>query len=172
MSEQNPNIDTLWRTYEIINDWIKFSDTKAAAILAMNGVIIGVVLTAILTNLSDAQDYLKDHTCLRWLLILGIILEAASIICCFFCLKPTLRNKNPSSLIYFGDIYWGYKTSSEYMEAVKEQFTHDEKTVSHIADQIWINSKIAWKKYVAVGLALVFLTLTICIGIVGLFILL
>lgn len=168
MSEQNPTIDTLWRTYEIINDWIKFSDTKAAAILALNGVIIGVVLTTVLTNLSDAQIYLDNHAFLRRLLISGIILEALSILCCFFCLKPTLWNKNPSSLIYFGDIRRKYKTSFDYMKAVKEQFTDDDKTVSHITNQIWVNSRIAWKKYVAVGLALVFLTLTICIGIIGL----
>ncbi|MBE0682000.1 MAG: hypothetical protein IH589_08790 [Anaerolineales bacterium] len=35
----------MWRIYGTLNDWIRFSDTKAGVILATNGVVAGAVFS-------------------------------------------------------------------------------------------------------------------------------
>jgi len=38
-------LEILWSTYDTINGWIKFSDTKAGAILAANIAILAILFS-------------------------------------------------------------------------------------------------------------------------------
>ena len=45
----------LWKTYDTINDWIRFSDTKAVAIVATYGIAIGFISS----NLTELKQILN-----------------------------------------------------------------------------------------------------------------
>ena len=49
--------DNLWKIYDNISELIRFSDAKATAILATNGVIVGFYFS----NISTLKDILTDR---------------------------------------------------------------------------------------------------------------
>jgi len=48
---------TMWNIYNTVNELIRFSDTKAGALLALNGII----LTIIASKAIDYGDFLFSH---------------------------------------------------------------------------------------------------------------
>ena len=157
-------IETMWKTYNTINEWIRFSDTKAGAILAANGVIVTIVLS----KLTGSKDFIYSCPIFLILLIIGILASFISIILSIVCLTPTLKvGKATSSLIFFANIAEEFKSPNDYEKAALNALTIDEQSMSQITQQVWVNSKVAWKKYKAVTWATYFLDLTILIGIIG-----
>ena len=102
------------------------------------------------------------------LLIIGFLASFISIILSIVCLTPTLKvEKATSSLIFFANIAEEFKSPKDYEKAALNALTIDEQAMSQITQQVWVNSKVAWKKYKAVTWATYFLDLTILIGIIG-----
>ncbi len=54
-------LESIWKTYEMVNDWIRFSDAKAGAILTADGVLVGIFL-ALLPHFFSLSTR-KFHTC-------------------------------------------------------------------------------------------------------------
>lgn len=160
----NTTIETLWKTYNVINEWIRFSDTKAGAILAANGVIASIVLS----KLPGYKVFLNDHLMLLILLILGIITTFISIISSIICLNPTLKiGSKTNSVIFFANIAENFETYNEYEKNALDVLTDEKHAAAQIAQQVWANSKVALKKYKAVAWATYSLEGTILIGIIS-----
>lgn len=159
-------IETMWKNYNTINEWIRFSDTKAGAIIAANGVIATIVFS----KLAEAKGFFESTTIFLILLIIGILASFFSIILSLVCLTPTLKiGKTKSSLIFFANIAEKFTSSNDYEKATLNALKNDEQAFSQISQQVWANSKVAWKKYKIVTWATYFLELTILIGIIGIF---
>lgn len=139
-------LEILWRIYATINEWIKFSDTKAAVILGTDGVIAGIILTNFVTIRSMLYKYPGFYI----LFSAGALAILLSVYFTVRCLNPTLDVGEADSLIYFAHISKKFKTSHEYSKEVNKIFNEDSKIEEQINDQIWANSKVAWKKYTAV----------------------
>jgi len=138
--------ETAWRTYEIVNEWIRYSDTKAGAILAADGVIAGIVLS-ILPN----QIQLDIIPCISIVfLVLGVVSGCLSVFFSIRCLNPTLKMGEPKSMLYFAHIAKKYNGPKEYKKDFIEIFSKKDTFVNQITEQIWANSKVAQKKYIAV----------------------
>jgi hypothetical protein len=73
------------------------------------------------------------------------------------CLGPTLSIGEPISLIYFGHIAKKYDSCNRYKIDVVAAFRDESGSIDQITSQVWANSKIAWKKYVNVTWAILFL---------------
>lgn len=160
----NATIETLWKTYSTINEWIRFSDTKAGAILTANGVIASIVLS----KLPNAKDFLDTHPIFPILLIVGTITTFISIILSIICLSPTLKvGDKTNSVIFFGNIAKTFETYCDYDNIAQDVLANEKHASTQIAQQVWANSKVAWKKYKAVAWATYFLELTILIGILN-----
>jgi hypothetical protein len=144
--------DTMWKTYESINGWIKFSDTKAAAILAANGAILAIIFSKSIDNV----DFILDNQFILISLSLGFLFGLISIIFALLCLRPTLCIGEPNSLIYFGHIAKKYDSCNRYKIDVAATFRDESGSIDQITSQVWANSKIAWKKYVNVTWAILF----------------
>lgn len=134
------NIDSLWNIYNAVNEWIKFSDTKAAVVLATNGVILSLFF-------SNIFNYIKIEQLTILMIILIIIGTTAglfSIIFAILCLIPNTETNNKKSLIFFGDIA-KFESSEKYSDEVEKKLFIDLK--HQISEEIWINSRIASNKY-------------------------
>jgi hypothetical protein len=59
------NTDTAWKTLERVNEWIRFADAKAIAILAGSGVLGGLVVRA-LPEWAEAKQH-PWHSSLLWI---------------------------------------------------------------------------------------------------------
>lgn len=155
--------ETLWRVYDTINEWIRFSDTKAGAVLAVNGVIVATFFT----DIGGFKDYLCNHPLLVYPLILGILTELASIYFALCCLSPTLKTNDPTSLIYFAQIAQAFETPQDFEEKATAAFDDGTQSTTQIAQQVWANSHVAWKKCRAVNKSIVALAFTVILGIVA-----
>jgi len=130
--------------YTTINDWIKFSDTKAGFILASNGIMMGLVGST-LKDLILPRFGFTDWSHILFsidilLYILSVLISATLAICVIY---PKLSVNEASSHIYFAHIAKAkaptYK--SELLQLSNENFDKE------IIDQIFAVSKVCWSKY-------------------------
>lgn len=153
--------DHAWKTLNLVIDWIKHAETKAAAVLATAGVAGGVLYNLVKSQ-STGFDILN--------VVAGVsgVMLFASAICSGIALWPRLSIKgNTTSLLYYADIARQYppkRGSQEYVEALRVVTSSDPKLMSEIASQIWANAHVASSKYVWVSWS----TRTLLIGLLGL----
>jgi hypothetical protein len=152
----NTKTENLWKTLETINELIRFSDTKATAILAMNGVVAGFYFS----NTSTIQTAIKQQPIAFMPLIVAVGLILVSSVFSAYCIIPRLKMNKSNCLIFFCDIANTYESANAYAAAIKDEMT-DGKIETHITDQIWATSKIAVKKYSATGYSIVFFVLAV-----------
>lgn len=157
-NNMNDRIEHYWRTYQMINDWTKFSDTKAGIIVT----VFGLFLTIIYTN---SEAVYTAITASLLILILSIICCATSIISIFFafiCVNPRLKNKNTKSVFYFGHIAQN-NDFSEYRNYSKTILNNENLIEDQLSEQVYVNSTIAWKKFKNVSISIRFSFATISI---------
>ncbi|MCO5278938.1 MAG: DUF5706 domain-containing protein [Saprospiraceae bacterium] len=140
----------LWNILTKTTDWVKYSDAKAVLLLTLHG----VVLTIVYTNANSVYDFSSTNwfTILLTILISGTSLT--SIIYSFLVVNPRLKNTNPTSLIYFGHIQEKFKNHKDYFQTAKTILKDKELLDEQLAEQIYTNSKVAWKKFSFITLSL------------------
>ncbi len=132
----------------IVNDWVKFFDAKAIAILAFQSAALGMSLTQI----DRKWDFISKHWILVVLAILGVLCITISIVTAGSAIYPRKNVGAPSSNIFFAHIAQ-LTTASQYSDRLKSPVLDFEKDME---SQIWANSQVAWKKYVLTSLSLVY----------------
>jgi len=92
----------LWQIFSTTNEWVRYSDGKAVALLGIQGVLIGLIIAFFKDSFSTADSTLAS----RIFLFAGIVSIAISMLFTFLCLTPRLKNasKTKVSPIYFGSI--------------------------------------------------------------------
>ncbi len=136
-------IQEYWNILGSVNDWIKYSDTKATILLTLYGVIITIVY-------SNSTDVLSGITNSNWTLtfsVLSAICSLISIVFAFLCINPRLKNENPNSIIYFGHIQKKFQNANDYLSSSLEIFENESNYQKELTEQIHTNSGIAWKKF-------------------------
>jgi hypothetical protein len=139
-------LEIMWKTHDTIGELIKFSDTKAGAILAING----VVLTIVFSEAIDSSNFIIKNKIVLSSLVLGFISGFISMGFSVLSLNPSLTSPQSSSLMYFGNIAENYDNYARYKIAVIAAISDDMAVMDQISEQVWIISKIALNKYRAV----------------------
>lgn len=149
MSLTTTKIESLWKTFEAINELIRFADTKATAILAINGVTAGFFFS----NIELVQTVLKQSpiALVPLLVAIGLVLVSAGSSAC--CILPRLGNRS-ECLIFFCDVARNYKSATDYENAWKSATRA--KIETELTHQIWANSRIAAEKYDLVWCSVLF----------------
>jgi hypothetical protein len=77
-------------TYQIIGEWIRFADTKAAVTLTVNGVFLGLLVPTLKTYLEQPHVYVSEawKTLVVVLFLAWLILLVLSAFCSFLCILP------------------------------------------------------------------------------------
>jgi hypothetical protein len=146
----------LWKTYDAINELIRFADTKATAILAIDGVIAGFFFS----NIETIQNVLSQKPVAIIPLIMAVGFILISLGASAYCIAPRLKMNKSECPIFFYDIS-KYPSVEAYKKAAESEMSND-KIERHLTDQIWANSKIAERKYEAVTMSvIVFVALVI-----------
>jgi hypothetical protein len=90
-SQATLEADNYIETYQIIAEWIRFADTKAAVTLTVNGVLLGLIIPTLKTYLTekDAARPFEWWTAAVVVLFVGwLVLLVASAINSFQCILP------------------------------------------------------------------------------------
>ncbi len=132
-----------WNILGNITNLIKYSDTKAAILLTLYGVIITIVYS----NSADVLIALKNSNWTLGFSFASLIFSLISIVFAFLCINPRLKNENSNCIIYFGNIQKKFKTADEYSIHSTEILSDETGYQKQLAEQIHTNSTIAWKKF-------------------------
>ena len=145
--------DNYWNTYNTINEWIKFSDTKAGIIIT----IYSVILTILYSNANETYEIVSSSWIYISLTLLSAILAGVSLYYCFRCLLPRVENEkgNHRSVIYFGHITAKFESHESYEQYANDEFADETKFQKQIAEQVYTCSEIAQKKFKNVSQAIV-----------------
>lgn len=162
MIKEKKALATMWNIYNTVNELIRFSDTKAGALLALNG----IVLTIIASKVIDYGGYLASHGLLLIFLIFIIASGIASILFSISCINPILTHKSSNSIIYFGNISKSYNSYTDYKLDVIKKLINNDDELDQIAEQVWTASGIAREKYRKISWAMRFLILEVILIII------
>jgi len=136
-------VENYWKILQNVNDWLRFADTKAGALLTT----IGVILTLIYTNANAVYDAVyKDSL----ILSLAIIFAIALMFSAFFCFSTLFSRlkksaKDEMSSIFFKDV--AEVEIDEYKEKAGVIISDDDQLSDELQDQIFENSVIASLKF-------------------------
>ena len=133
--------EDLWKTLSSINEWVRFSEGKAIALLTVQGVLIAVLSQNLL---AESQSF--DSVVLI-VASAALALNAISMLFAFLCLNPKLKLLGGVSPLFFGSIASSFKGSNEYYEYYRDNMNTDESISKELCGQIFVNSQIANRKY-------------------------
>lgn len=132
-----------WQILQLNIEWLRFSETKATLILT----VYGILFTLIYTNSNAVFESVVNSTWVMAMVLIFGAISLTSIILAFLCINPILKNKNPNSIIYFGHISKKFRNQGQYKAFAKSVLDDEEAYSDQITEQIYVISKVAWKKY-------------------------
>lgn len=176
--------DNIRYIYTTINDWIKYSDTKAALILAFNGVMIGLMGSKLKELIMPRFGFSScANGVFSTLVLLFFVDTMVSALLAAWAVYPRLSVGEVSSHIYFahiakrlenalsserraskvrrGKIY--QEVSAKYKSELAQ--LPDEEFEKEISDQIFAVSVVCWQKYKKTNYSLRALITAIILGI-------
>jgi hypothetical protein len=136
-------LDCSWNIYNSIKDWIKFSDTKAGAIVAFYGVSGGVLLI----NSRDNAEFLFSNFWVFFFFLITVVFSSISLLYALLVILPRETETHTHSLIYYRDIAENFENDTRYSHEFYEIFNDEDRAFKEVTKQIWVLSNIATKKY-------------------------
>ena len=129
-------------------EMIRFSEVKAGVVIS----IFGILFSILLNSSASIKAQMANWTWVYFVFaVIFMCVTVASLYYAFKCFRPRFENKNPTSIIYFGDIVSDFKEYKAY-HAFLEKTVHDDLEMSiQLAEQIHTNSTIATRKFMAVS---------------------
>ncbi|GAA0613200.1 hypothetical protein HPO96_23230 [Kribbella sandramycini] len=143
-----------WKMLDVVTGWVRASEVKATAALAADGVIGGAVY-----NLTKGIDL---NTAEIVLVVCCIASVLASGLCAGACLIPRLWiRENPQNLIYFNHVARRYTRYEDYRSVFQALVVDEARLVDEISAQTWANSKVARRKFLWSGWAIILFFLAV-----------
>lgn len=144
--------DQAWRVLDLVNEWLKHAETKAAGTLVTSGVVAGVLYN-LLKSVSEPGAVILFPAIFCAALIVAASMSSA------WALRPRLwHREKPSSSLYFDHIARSHPRWSRgigYVDAVRTLSADKATLVKQIAEQIWANAHVARTKYQWAGIGLI-----------------
>lgn len=149
---QVSGVDSAWRTLQVVSDWIRHAETKAAVTLTATGVIGGILYSLVTTASPHSLAFdLAASLC--------AVLTAASAMATGMVLRPRRTNNGqPPNLLFFEHVASAYPSPGDgYPEALSRLLADDRTLTAAVAEQIWANAHVARRKYFWSGVGTVLL---------------
>ncbi|MDO5878283.1 DUF5706 domain-containing protein (plasmid) [Paenarthrobacter sp. R1] len=152
-----PQPDHAWKALSIINEWVRYADTKTGVTLAF----IGVTSTVLFNLVKDEQQW----TCRLVVAVIACVAALLlSVIFTYLALFPRVESRSGNSedpdeesvnLLFFGSVSKHYSKKQPTYREVLSTLTRDaQKLTRQIASQIHENSHIATVKFKYVNRAI------------------
>ncbi len=137
-----------WQILKNNQEMIRFSEVKAGLVISVYGILFSVML--------NETAWLRAEIA-RWPWYLFVVVSVflaiilVSLYYSFKCFRPRFENKNPTSIIYFGDIVSDFQEYMAYHAYLEKTVVNDYEMSVQLAEQIHTNSTIATRKFQAVS---------------------
>ncbi|MDX1477280.1 MAG: DUF5706 domain-containing protein [Saprospiraceae bacterium] len=140
-----------WAILRNNQEMIRFSEVKAGLVIS----IFGILFSIILNSVGKIQASVAEWTVVQMgILFVFIVTTLISMLYAFRCFIPRFENKNPTSVIYFGDIVSDFTEYKAYHAFLEKIVIDDAEMSVQLAEQIHTNSTIATRKMKAVNTAM------------------
>ena len=159
-----------WAILKNNQEMIRFSEVKAGLVVS----VFGVLFSLMLNEVTWIKEAIANWSMFQiGMIVLFMIMTLISLFYAFRCFMPRFENKNPTSVIYFGDIVSDFSVYADYHEYLQKAVVDDAQMSMQLAEQIHTNSSIAAKKMKAVNMAMRYMMVAVflLIVLVGLLIL-
>ncbi len=143
--------EELWNIHKAISELIRFSDAKATAILAINGVLVGFYFS----NVNTLKEVFVQRLAALVPFALSFLLSIVSVCFAAYCMYPRLRKTLTRNLLFFRDIS-EYEGAAAYEKVITEALGNKEAWKACISRDIWAISKVAKNKYSMVRSSFIF----------------
>ncbi|KAA0940813.1 Pycsar system effector family protein [Streptomyces apricus] len=157
VGQQQTGPENAWRVLEVIRDWTKHAETKAATIMAAAGVV-GGVLYSLVAGGGDRWDHSPWFAAAA---VVSAVCTVAAGLTAGLVLWPRQRlsgGTEPTSLLFYDHIGREHPTShADYRDRLSELLRDEDALVAAVADQVWANALVARRKYRWVGRSIVLL---------------
>lgn len=134
--------DEAWKIFSQVNEWIRFADLKATALLAVGGVLGGLLIRSVPSGCTGCQAPLALYG-------VAIVAVVLSTIMSLVALLPRLgRAGEPTSVFYFHHVARRYSRDPRaFAEAFMATVDDPAATTREVVAQIWANSQVARRKF-------------------------
>jgi len=155
-----------WQILKNNQEMIRFSEVKAGIVISAYGVLFSVLLNGS-TGLREKIMIWPWYLVIIVIFFIGVTLT--SVYYAFKCFRPRFENKNPTSVVYFGDIVSDFSEYMAYHAYLEKTVVDDYEMSVQLAEQIHTNSSIAMRKFQAVSksIKLLFADIFLLILLVG-----
>ena len=145
--------ENYWEILKYNHDMIRFSELKAGMVIS----ILGVLFSLLFQSVESLKGYFVDSIPIQIVAGLFVFLTLVAILYSFRCFIPRFEIKNPTSIIFFGDIVGDFPHFSEYHQFAEKTIQNDHDFSLQLAEQIHTNAMIATRKFKAVSKSIRFL---------------
>lgn len=166
-SSERYRLESAYRSLDRVIGWINNADTKALIFLTFDGVLAGVLAAnagSITQALSKPRPQVWQEVILTLLIVFGVVF-IASIFTLLGTLFPRIR-EDPGAkgrLVFFGSI-----ANMPQQDFIKEAKLLDAGSLEEaLLEQIFVNSKIAAKKFTYLRLSIALAIVSVALIIVG-----
>lgn len=157
--------DRIWRTLELVNEWIRHAEAKAGATLAGT-----IAVAAGLFALWQASPPVW-----RWWLVASAALAIVAFLVAAWLsiasLVPRLRvapsKEGTPNPLYFNDIAAWSDGQATYLSEMMTISARPERLATELARQVWANSNVASRKFRWANRAVVALAIQIILTVVN-----
>src|SRR5919198_6701047 len=138
--------DDLWRTLQVVSEWIRVADAKAGACIAVDGVMLALFAARLrgspdLTILAVASLYTATG------------LAAVSALLAVWTVLPRAQRLGANSIVHYGTIA-KFDSSDDYHAAACGIMVDQNLFTTDLSRHIWIMARAAALKYSFVNWAI------------------
>jgi hypothetical protein len=154
----------LWTNLQHVSEWVRFADTKAAAILTIDGILATVLVTTF-----AGSDHPRS-TALSFTLCVTAVCVAISGGMSMACLLPRLTIGQADNKVYFAGIS-RFQSGEDYLAALRGVADEGNFDIE-LARETWSRSRAAVVKYRYIRRALFALSgALVASGVIGILVL-
>jgi hypothetical protein len=135
--------EDLWRTLQVVSEWIRVADAKAGACIAVDGVMLALFAARLRGS--------PDPSVLAGIVLFSATgLAALSALIAVWTVLPRARRLGAKSIVHYGTIA-AFDSSTSYHAAAFKVMSDPNEFAKNLTQHIWTMSRAADHKYFLVN---------------------
>lgn len=141
----------LWNTHSYINEYIRFSDTKAGFVITLSGALLGSLYSTKAHELFVKFE-VSRWSWLNWFSFASFLMLVLAVLLGIWAIRPRLWSRSDRAFIY-----WGGIAKHQSGEAFSEEFRllADDSLLGYLAHHVFELSTVCARKYFWVSASIV-----------------
>lgn len=133
----------LWATHQYVNEYIRFSDTKAGLTVVFVSGVLGTLYTLRVQD-SFLRQPIREWTTLSIAGLAAFLFLTCSVVLAGVAIKPRLTKPGDPGFLYWADVA-AHKSSLSLWQSFRDESI--EELAEHLSNHLFVLSRICESKY-------------------------